>query len=118
MAVFNTARVQWTYTTAQGVAIPYRTQTGYSSQVATVGGAAWTGPVTQPKRYGLKFRCAIVPVTGHLTVVRRVPIFTAAAFDAIVPGTTTITVNYQGNEVVSTVRSLEGERHHGAGLSG
>jgi hypothetical protein len=118
MAVFDTTRVVWTYTTDQGVAIPYRAVGGYTSQSATLGGAAFTPPVPEPKRYGLKPRCAIVPVAGHTTVRRRVPVFDNAAYAAIVPGTTTVTVNYQGQGVLSTVESLEGERHRGAGLAG
>jgi len=118
LAAFNTGRTMWTYHTDQGVSIPYRAQTGYTSQVAVLGGAAFTPPFPEPKRYGLKPRCAIVPVTGHLSTIRRVPIFDQAAFAAIAPGTTTIDVNYQGVATSSTVRSLEGERHHGAGLPG
>lgn len=118
MPAFDTTRTMWTYHTDQGVSIPYRAQTGYTSQDAVLGGAAFTPPFPEPKRYGLKPRSAIVPITGHLTVKRRVPIFDQTAYAAIVPGTTAIIVNYQGNQVSSTVESLEGERHRGAGLPG
>ena len=118
MPVFDTSRTMWTYTTDQGVTIPYRAQTGYTSQSATLGGSAFTPPFPEPKRYGLKPRSVIVPVTGHLTVKRRVVVFDSTAYAAIVPGTTTVTVNYQGNQVSSTVESKEGERHRGAGLPG
>jgi len=118
MAAFDTSRTMWTYTTDQGVAIPYRAQTGYTAQVATLGGAAFTPPFPEPKRYGLKVRSVIVPVAGHTTIKRRVTVFAAAAYNAIVPGTTTVNVNYQGQSTSSTVESKEGERHHGAGLPG
>jgi hypothetical protein len=118
MAAFNTSRVFWSYTTDQGVTIPYRTMLGYSGQVAELGGAAATPPYAEPKRYGLKPRCALVPVPGHETLVRRVPVFTQTAYAAITPGTTTLSINYQGNAVTGTVRSLEGERHRGAGYAG
>lgn len=114
MAVFDTGRIIWTYESDNGMSIPYRTQVGYSSQSATIGGASGSAINAEPKRYGLKQRVAIVLADNH---VRRVPIFTKAAYAALVPGTSTILVNVDGQAVSGTVRSLEGERHRGAGYS-
>jgi hypothetical protein len=115
MAAFATTRTLWQYTSDQGKKCLYRAQTGYTSQVAILGGAAADGTEGEPKRYGLKIRCAICKTAGG--VKRRVPIFTQTAYAAIVVGTTSINVNVAETATAATVVSLEGERHRGAGLT-
>lgn len=115
MAAFLTTRTLWQYTSDQGKKALFRAQTGYTSQVATLGGAAADGTEGQPKRYGLKARCAIVKTAGG--VRRRVVVYTQAAYAALVPGTTVIQVNVASVDTPATVVSLEGERHRGAGLT-
>lgn len=116
MAAFDTTRVFWTYTSDNGETIPYRTMTGYSTQVATLGGSAWTGGAHQPKRYGLKPRSVLLPIDGSPGRFRRVTVFTPTAYNAITSGTTTVDHNLAGTATTATVESKEGERHRGAGL--
>ncbi len=95
----------------------FRGTSGYTTQ-AGLGGAAWSGLPSSTHRYGLKPRSVIVK--GNLTSVkRRIVVFTSAAYDAIVPMTTTFLVADATNtQETATVQSKEGERHHGAGVLG
>lgn len=117
MPAFAKTKTLWTYTNDQGVALMFRGTAGYTSQ-AVVGGTAFTGLPSSTHRLGLKPRTAIC--LGNLTQVkRRVVIFTAAAYDAIVPKTTTIIVPDGANaQETATVQTKEGERHRGAGVTG
>lgn len=114
VAAWDATKTLWVYTTNQGATALYRLSGSYASQAATLGGAAATAPFPQPLRRGVKMRTAICTTAGG--VKRRVPIFTKTAFNALVPGTTTLNVNVASVETIATVDSLEGERYHGAGL--
>lgn len=116
MAAWDATKTLWVYTTNQGSSALYRLSGSYAGQAATLGGAAATAPFPNPLRRGVKPRVAICKTAGG--VKRRVPIFTKAAFNALVPGTTSIIVNVASVETAATVQSLEGERYHGAGLTG
>lgn len=116
MAAFDRTRVTWTYTSDDGVAMPYRTLAGYSTQAA-LGGAAFTGIIGPTKRYGMKVRRVLVK--GDITGIKRwVPVFTKAAYSAIVAKTTAVNIPDASLTTLEAgvVQTLEGERHHGAGI--
>ena len=117
MAAFNRTRVAWTYTSDDGVDMPYRTMTSYSTQ-GGLGGTAFTGIIGPTNLYGMKPRRVLV--LGDVTQIKRwVVVFTASAYNSIVAKTTklnipnaTLTTLEEG-----TVQTKEGERHHGAGIA-
>lgn len=116
MAAFPNTRTLWTYTSDDGVDIPFRGVTGYTAQAATLGGTAWTGAGGASARRGLKLRCVYAVTAGG--VRRKVVIFTAAKYSDIVVNTTTVSVDVgDGQGTSATVRSREGEHHQGGGLT-
>ncbi len=116
MAAWDYTKHLVVYTTNQGASALFRLSGSYHSQAATLGNTDAAAPFPQPLRRGVKPRVAIVKTAGG--VKRRVVIFTKAAFNALVPGTTSINVNVASVETAATVQTLEGERYHGAGLTG
>jgi hypothetical protein len=115
MAAFGPGRTLWTYTTDDGTDVPFNAQTGYTAQVATLGGAAWATLPTPPLRRGFKPRCVYAVTAGG--VRRKVVVYDAAAYAAIVVNTTTVQVDTgDGQQTSATVRSRQGEHHQGAGV--
>jgi hypothetical protein len=115
MAAFDTGRQLWQYTDDDGLTFPVRALKGYTAQVSVLGGEAWSGPPTQPKRVGFKARGVYAVTAGG--VRRRVIVYDATAYAAIVVNTTTIEVDVAGQQTSATVRSREGEHHRGAGYT-
>ncbi len=115
MVAFAAGRTLWTYTDDNGNDFPFNALSGYTAQSATLGGAAFTTLPTQPGRRGFKYRCVYAVTAGG--VRRKVVVFDAASYAAIVVNTTTIQVDIgDGQQTAATVRSREGEHHRGAGV--
>jgi hypothetical protein len=115
MAAFGPGRTLWTYEDDNGNSFPFNAQTGYTDQVLTLGGAAFTTLPTQPARRGFKARCVYAVTAGG--VRRKVVVYDPTAYAAIVVNTTTVLVDIgDGQGTSATIRSREGEHHRGAGV--
>ena len=114
MVAFSTAKTKWKYTCDNGETCRYTTWAGYSAQAAVLGGEAGsTSDNTIPRNTVPRHVFATDTATG--LVKRRITVFDATAFDAIVPDTTTLQINVDHVQVAATIRTKHQERIKGAG---
>jgi hypothetical protein len=110
VVAFSTAKVKWRYTSDNGDESRYTTWTGYSAQVAVLGGAAGS-TTTNPLPKGVRPRHVFATDTSTGLVKRKITVFDETAFAAIVPDTTSLFINVDHVQVAATVRSKIQEKH-------
>jgi len=111
---WSTNRTACLYTCDDGSTVLFRALSAYVSQSA-LGWEANTDPLKKPGPRGLKHRRALCWDAGNHANRRSVVVATNADYIALVPGTTTLTVQNPSTDVEDTftVYGLEGERLRG-----
>lgn len=109
MVVFAITRERWKYTADNGKEYSFNALTGYTAQVAVLGGEAAEAGLS-PKSKGLRPRRALVWLADDHSKKRQVVCYdpTATAFTTL---GTTVKVNIDGNETAYVVYAMEGETH-------
>ena len=110
MVAFSTAKVKWKYTCDNTDVCRYTTWSGYSSQAAVLGGEAGS-TADNPVPKSTRVRHVFVTDTATGLVKRKITVFDDAAWDAIVPDTTSLFINVDHVQVAATVRSKVQEKH-------
>ncbi len=107
-------RIACNYVSDNGATYRFRALEAYQGQ-ASLGWVACTDPTLTSMPRGFKPRVALTWDAGNHANRRRVVVATAAAYAALVIGTTTLTVQNPSTDVEDTftVYGKEGERHRG-----
>jgi hypothetical protein len=107
MAAFLRTKESWNYTTDTGHEYAFNALTGYTTQVAVLGGAA-PAPGSKCHPRGFKPRVALVVTAAGAR--RRVVCYETAA-DAYTTLGTTVNIDIAGTATVAKVYETIGERH-------
>src|SRR5512142_1841837 len=110
---WNTNRIACRYVCDNGITYRFRTLEKYQAQAALGWVAAQATDPVMPK--GIKPRKVLTYDAGNHANKRHIVVATAAAYAAIVNGTTTFSVQNPSTDVEDTFTAYakEGERHRG-----
>lgn len=112
MVAFATTRTACKYASDRGPTFRFRVLDSYLAQEA-LGWVACDSISQEVAPGGMKPRVALCWKASDHSLRRRVVVATAAAYDALVPGTTPIMVNIASVQTEYIVYAREGERNRG-----
>lgn len=115
MAAFLTTRTACKYASDRGPTFRFRVMDSYLAQEA-LGWVACDSIAQETPPKGMKPRVALCWLAADHSKRRRVVVATAAAYDALVPGTTPISVNIASVLTEYICYERQGERNRGKEL--